>query len=337
MTTKEVSFDINSRRLIEGPDNKLMAIYPLKHNWARDVWKVMLANTWFPQDVDLARDIKQYRSDTELTDGERLAYDRSLAFLSNLDGIQFNNLTFNIGHHITSPEVSMCISRQAWEEALHVDSYATMIEAITEDPIRIYTMFERDKVLAAKNEYIMRQSEILGEDYTPRNFALAVVANVLLEGVYFFTGFLTFYTLARGGKMLGSADMIRYIQRDEEGTHLELFVGMYNTLKAERPELFDAKFYEEVAELVNAAVELESTWGEHIIEGGVLGLTPSIIKDYVKYRANYCLAKLGLPAQYDVKNPVPWVEKFSHVNGTETNFFEGKPVAYQVGGTLEWD
>ena len=121
------SFDVNKRRLIEGPKNALMAVNPLKHKWAREIWKIMLANTWMAQEIDLSRDVKQYQ---ELTDAERQMYDRDLAFLSNLDGIQFNNLTFNIGHHITSPEVSMIISRQAFEEANHVDAYSTMIEAI---------------------------------------------------------------------------------------------------------------------------------------------------------------------------------------------------------------
>ena len=335
--TTDYSFDINSRRLIEGPKNNLMAIYPLKHTWARDMWKIMLANTWFPTEVDMSRDVKQYRPENnELTDGERLAYDRALAFLSNLDGIQFNNLTFNIGHHITSPEVSMCISRQAWEEALHVDAYSTMIESITQDPMRIYTLYQRNDILAAKNEHIMRQSAILGDEYNARNFTMALVANIILEGVYFFSGFLTFYTLARGGKMLGSTDQIRFIQRDEE-THLELFTYCYKTQQIERPELFDAKFYNEVDELMHAAMELESTWGAHIIEGGVLGLTPGIIKDYVKWLVDARRAKIGLPPLYGVKNPVEWVSKFSRINGTETNFFEGKPAAYQKGGTLSWD
>lgn len=335
MTTDKKPFDINTRRIIDGPTNNLMMVNPVKHAWALDIWKVMMANTWFPEDVDLSRDIKQYRSN-ELTDGERLAYDRALAFLSNLDGIQFNNLTLNIGRYITSPEVGLTISRQAWEEALHVMSYSTLIEAITGEPRRIYEMYQTDDVLASKNAYIMRQSDILGTDYSPRNFALAAIANLLLEGVYFFSGFLVFYTLARGGKMLGSADMIRYIQRDEQGTHLMLFAFILKAMFSENPEIFDDAFWKEVTELVDIAVELESSWGAHMIEGGVLGLTPGIFRDYAKHRANQSLALIGRPKQYDVKDPVPWVVNFSQPNQTETNFFEGKPVGYQVGGQLQW-
>jgi ribonucleoside-diphosphate reductase beta chain len=325
------AFDVNKRRLIEGPHSDLMAVSPLKHAWARDVWKVMLANTWMAQEIDLSRDVKQYK---ELTDAERLMYDRDLAFLSNLDGIQFNNLTLNIGSHITSPEVSMCISRQSWEEANHVDAYSTMIEAVSLNPMELYTMFARDNVLADKNEYIMKQSAILSNEYSAENFALAVVANIILEGVYFYSGFLGFYTLAKMGKMLGSTDMIRLIQRDEE-VHLHLFVQMFKTLQIERPELFTSAFYEKTAVLFDEAAKLETRWGSYIIEGGVLGLTESIIKQYIQYLVDKRLALIGLPALYQVKNPVPWVEKFATVNGVEQNFFEAKVSSYSLG-TLAW-
>lgn len=331
MSGYDASFDISKRRLIDGPRNNLMAIYPLKHAWARDVYKVMIANTWTPNVVDLARDIKQYK---ELTDAERKMYDRALAFLSNLDGIQFNNLAFNIGEHITSPEVAMCISRQSWEEVNHVESYSVLIEAVSDDPLDIYTLFSRDETLARKNEYIMAQSAILKNDYSKRNFALAVVANIILEGIYFYSGFLAFYTLARMGKMTGSADMIRLIQRDEE-VHLELFSRMLETLQVEYPEIFDAAFWKDATELIDIGVRMETDWGCHIIEDGVLGLTNQIIHDRIRFLADKRLARIGRPALYGVKDPVAWVENFSLVNGIETNFFEGKSAGYQAGG-LKW-
>lgn len=340
MSQVDYSLRVNARRLIQGPSDKLMAISPMKHKWARPLWQVMLKNTWTAQEVDLSRDVQCYKH--ELTDGERFMYDKALAFLSNLDGIQFNNLVQNIGSHVTSPEVSMLISRQAFEEALHVDAYTAMIEAVALDPMAVYMTFERDGLLAAKNDHILRQSAILGEvtkddPQYARKFALAVVSNILLEGIYFFSGFFAFYLLARGGKMTGSADMIRLIQRDEEGTHLKLFVAMLDTLKQENPEVFDEDFWLQVDALFREAVELETSWGRHIIQHGVLGASEVIVGDYIKSLANERADMIGLAHPYPgVKNPVAWVKKFSAVNGVETNFFEGKVSTYQVGGALQW-
>lgn len=325
------AFDVNKRRVIEGPSNDLMAISPLKHKWAREIYKVMIANSWTVQEVDFSRDVKHY---PELTDAERDMFDKALAFLSNLDGIQFNNLMNNISRHITSPEINMCISRQSWEEANHVDAYSTMIEAVALDPWQVYTMFARDDVLAKKNEYIMRQSAILGHDYSAGNFLRAVVANIILEGIYFYSGFLAFYTLARTGKMLGCADNVRFIQRDEV-VHMNLFVHIFKTLQEERPELFDDAFYDDVRKLFSEAVELETIWGQYIIKGGVLGLTDHIIGDYIKWLADDRLKMIGMSPMYGTKNPVEWVTGFSAINTEESNFFEAKVKSYQKG-TLAW-
>jgi ribonucleoside-diphosphate reductase beta chain len=326
------SFDVNARRLINGPRNNLMAISPLKHAWAREIWQIMLANTWFPAEVSMATDVQGFK---HLSQAEQTMYKSALAFLSNLDGIQFNNLVFNIGEHITSPEVSMCIARQAFEEANHVDSYATMIEAIYPDPMEIYMLFVNDPTLGAKNDAIMVQSGLLGNGFSTRNFAMAVVAHSVLEGIYFYSGFLCFYALARAGKMLASAKMIKYIQRDEI-THLNLFCRMFKTLQSEHPEVFTLQFFADMRALIDQSVKMEVSWGQYITRGGVLGLSDEIIDHYIKYLADDRLAMLGLPPIYKIKNPVVWVDKISAINDTETNFFEDRVDTYSVGGTLKW-
>lgn len=325
---------INNRRLILGERDRLMCVSPLKHPWAWEMLDVFEENTWFAKSIPMGDDKLCYTE--RLDDAEREMYDNSLAFLSNLDGIQFDNLITNIGNHITSPEVSMTVARQAYEEANHVRAYATMIESVTGDPLRIYGMYKTVPKLAAKNTFIMAQSDALHGEFTPEKFALAIIGNICLEGIYFFSGFLNFYVLAKNGKMLKSADQIKYIQRDELA-HLEFFFHMYFTLQAENPEVFTAEFYAKAAAIIRAAVELEIEWGQYNIRGGVLGLTNKIVSDRIQFLANERVTKMGWAPLYPgVVNPTPWVEKFSAVNGVEANFFEAKPTDYQAGGGLEW-
>lgn len=329
---------VNQRRVIGGEKSELMAISPVKHAWARAFWRQMLDNTWFPTEVDMSRDIACYQRD--LSEGEKQAFDYALAFLSNLDGIQLHNITDNIAQHITSPEIKMVTTRQAFEEALHVDAYSTIIETVSADPMSVYMTFERDGMLARKNEFILRQSKMLGTEFSPRSFALACVANVALEGIYFYSGFLTFYALAKRGKMTGSADQIKFINRDEVA-HLNFFLRMLEEVLAENPGVADEQFWKDAEEIIRSAVELEIGWGCYIISGGVLGLSDQIVADYIKHLANLRWAKVrpgAAPLYPGVKNPVEWVEKFSSINGEESNFFEAKVKSYQVGGTLsDWD
>jgi len=327
---------IQERSLAFGVKDRLMSMALLKYPWADDIYETMVSNTWFPKAIGMGDDRQVYR--TDLSEKERTAYDRALAFVSNLDGIQFNNLISNIGQCITAPEVSLCIARQAAEEGVHVRAYQLMVEATSLDPENIYMMFARDGLLADKNEYIMRQSDKLKAAPCPASFARAVAGNILLEGVYFYSAFLIFYALARNGKMTASADQIRYINRDEGGTHLELFAHIHQAYKAERPELYDEQFYADVIQMFHEATALEIRWGQYMIQGGVLGLTDKIVELYIKHLANIRIALLGIPPIYPgVTNPVLWVEDFSRVNGGKANFFERKPTDYDVGGGLSWD
>lgn len=325
---------VNARRLAFGPKDRLMDMSKVKYPWAVEIHERMLANFWTEKGVPMGKDKLDYRSGV-LSEREKRAYDYSLAFVSNLDGIQFHNLVDNIGQFVTAPEVSGAIARQAAEEYLHVRAYQTMIEAVSLDPAGVYMLFERDGMLAAKNDFIMSSSDALREEGTPAAFARAIVSNVLLEGLYFYSAFLVFYVLARNGKMLASADMIKYINRDEGETHLDLFGHMHETNMRERPEDYDAQFFADARKLIIDAAEFEMRWGRYIIDGGFLGLTDETSDGHIKTRANACCAKLGMEPVYPgVVNPVPWFDQFSQPGGRK-NFFERKPSEYQAGG-LDW-
>ena len=330
-----MAFNINDRRLIDGERNNLMQIRPLKYPIFNKILEQMKNNQWDEREVDLTEDAKQYQLG-QLIDGNLVAYKKALAFLSNLDGIQLNNLTMNIGKHITAPEASMCVVRQGWEEAQHVLSYATMIESIGFNPEEVYWMFETDPVLAEKNQYIMQASEVLGTGYSATNFIKAVVANIALEGIYFFNGFLTFYTLERQGLMRGSAKMVKFISRDE-ATHLHLFISMWHILRQERADLFTQSLIEECRTIIDLAAKHEIVWGRYIIKDGVLGLTDHIVTGFIQSLADKRLESIGLEPLYGVTNPIPWFDDANRVDGEETNFFENKVSAYEAGGALEWD
>lgn len=323
---------VNDRRLFGGEKTDLMAISPMKHTWARDFWQQMLANNWTLNEVNFTGDVNCYKN--ELTEAEREMVHKAWAFLSNLDGIQLHNLTDNIAQRITSPEVRMVITRQAYEEALHVDAYSGMIEAFHQNPMEIYMTYLTDDILAKKNEFIMRQSRLLREDGSRRAEGMSIVANVALEGIYFYMGFLSFYTLGRRGKLLGCVDNIKFINRDEV-THLRFFIQMWRTFCQENPEVVTAEFLNEARELLRLAVELEIFWGKYIT-AGVLGFTDAIIEGYVKTLGNRRAVSLGLGELYpNIVNPCEWVDDFSKINKAESNFFETKNKSYQVG-TLGW-
>ena len=323
---------VNDRQIFGGNPTGIFELNNIKYQWAYNLWEVMLNNTWFPKEVDLTRDANDYKN---LTDAEKTAYDKALSQLIFMDSLQTNNIIDNINPYVTASEVNLILVRQSFEEALHSQSYAVMVDSISQNSAEIYDLWRKDMMLKHKNDAIAAVYEQLSKEPTETNFLKACFANQILEGIYFYSGFAYIYTLARSGKMLGSAQMIRFIQRDEV-THLVLFKNLINTLRRDKPYLFTEQLKAEVIEMFKKAVELESNWGQYITQGQILGLTNEIVDQYIKYLADDRLTSVGFEKIYNVTNPIKWVEDFAKFNDQKTNFFEGTVTNYSRG-SLSFD
>jgi len=323
----ESTESVNDRKVFGGDPTGIFELNNIKYQWAYNLWEVMLNNTWFPKEVDMTRDVNDYKN---ITSDEKAAYDKALSQLIFMDSLQTNNLIDNVNPYVTSAEINLILVRQSFEEALHSQSYAVMVDSISTNSEEIYDLWRTDMMLKTKNDAIFRTYDALSVNPTEHNFVKACFANQILEGIYFYSGFAYIYTLARSGKMLGSAQMIRFIQRDEV-THLVLFQNLINTLRKERPDLFTEQLKEEVIEMFKEAVKLESDWGKYITQGQILGLTDEIVDQYIKYLADERLAAVGFDKLYNVTNPIKWVDDFAKFNDQKTNFFEGTVTNYSKG------
>lgn len=323
----QVSEILAARRMINGPSDKLRAVFAPRYRWAPLILKQMRDNNWDHEQVDLTRDRIQFK---DLPEGHKLAYKRNLAHLSNLDAIQVDNLAANVSQIITDPNVRECIFRQEWEEVVHVHAYSSIVETLfPQDPMSIYYMYHVAPELAAKNDYIMNQSQQVTLEPTNVNKVKAVVSNIALEGIYFFSGFTVMFAINRDtGTMMGSTSDIQYIQRDEL-THLELFSLIFDTLRVENPECFTPTLIEEYQDILRQACNLECTWGHFMIEKGVPGLTEQIITQRIQYLTEQRAKRIGIGGIFpNAQNPIAWVSKYESINGSHQNFFETRPTSY---------
>jgi len=318
---------VNDRKIFGGNPTGIFELNNIKYQWAYNLWEMMLNNTWFPKEVDMTRDVNDYKN---LTEAEKKAYDKALSQLIFMDSLQTNNIIDNINPYITAPEVNLILVRQSFEEALHSQSYAVMVDSISQNSAEIYDLWRSDMMLKHKNDAIAAVYTELSTNPSEHNLIKSFFANQILEGIYFYSGFTYIYTLARSGKMLGSAQMIRFIQRDEV-THLVLFQNIINTMRKERPELFTDTLKKEVIAMFEEAVKLETEWGKYITQGQILGLTNEIVEQYIKYLADDRLTSVGFEKLYNVDNPIKWVNDFAKFNDQKTNFFEATVTNYSKG------
>ena len=204
---------LNDRKVFGGNPDGMINFTRMKYLWALNLWDTMEANTWFPKEVQMTGDAKDYKL---LSEPEKRMYDLVLSQLIFMDSLQTNNLMDNINPYITAPEINACLSRQSYEEANHSKSYAVMVESISENTDEIYNMWKTDAKLLEKNKYIASVYQELSQDeITDEKIVLALFANQILEGIYFYSGFAAIYALGKSGKMLGSSQMIRFINNSD--------------------------------------------------------------------------------------------------------------------------
>ena len=328
---------LNARKIIKGNSTNLFNLNNVKFQWANQLYRTMMANFWIPEKVDLTQDKNDYEN---LTVPEREAYDGILSFLIFLDSIQTNNIP-NISDHITAPEVNLLLAIQTFQEAIHSQSYQYIIESILPKQSRdlIYDKWRDDKVLFERNSFIAKIYQDFIDEQSDENFAKVIIANYLLESLYFYNGFNFFYLLASRNKMVGTSDIIRLINRDEL-SHVVLFRSMVKEIKNDYPEFFTAEI---IYSMFKTAVEQEINWTEHIIGNKVLGITSQTTEAYTKWLANERLKSLGLEPLYPGfnKNPYKHLERFADTEGegnVKSNFFEGTVTSYNMSSSIDgWE
>lgn len=324
--------------MINGNTTNLNDFNNMKYSWASDWYRHAMNNFWIPEEINLTQDVKDYRN---LSKEEKTAYDKILSFLIFLDSIQTANLP-NVGEYITANEVNLCLTIQAYQEAIHSQSYGYILDTICspEERTDILYQWKDDPTLLARNKFIGDRYNEFYDDRSDFNLLKTIVANYILEGIYFYSGFMFFYALGRIGKMPGTVQEIRYINRDENA-HLWLFRSILIELKKEEPQLFTEENEKIFRDMIKQGVEEEIKWAHYAIGNGIEGLSLSMIEDYLKYLGNLRCKGLGFAEIYEGYSKEPesmkWVSEYSDPNAIKTDFFEAKVSAYSKSSIIEDD
>jgi ribonucleoside-diphosphate reductase beta chain len=318
-------------------------LVPFKYKWAWEKYLAACANHWMPQEVNMTADIALWKSD-RLTSDERLLVKRNLGFFTTADSLAANNIVLGTYRHISNPECRQYLLRQAFEEAIHTHAYQYIVESLGLDEGEIFNMYHEVPSIRAKDEFLLPFIDTLTNPTFKTGTAEAdrqllrslIVFACIMEGLFFYVGFVQILALGRQNKMTGAAEQYQYILRDES-MHLNFGVDVINQIKMENPHLWTAEFREEVRGLIQKGVELEYAYAEDTMPRGVLGLNSTMFKEYLRFIANRRCQQIGVDALYPgANNPFPWMAEMIDLK-KEKNFFETRVTEYQTGGALSWD
>ncbi|MHB1352690.1 MAG: ribonucleotide-diphosphate reductase subunit beta [Thiobacillus sp.] len=333
----------SDKRVINGATD-VNQLVPFKYKWAWEKYLAGCANHWMPQEVNMSRDIAQWKDPTALTEDERRIVKRNLGFFVTADSLAANNIVLGTYRHITAPECRQYLLRQAFEEAIHTHAYQYIVESLGLDEGEIFNAYHEIESIRDKDDFLIPFIDTLTNPEfrtgTPENdqklLKSLIVFACIMEGIFFYVGFVQILALGRQNKMTGAAEQYQYILRDES-MHCNFGIDLINTIKQENPHLWTSEFKAEISSLIQKGVELEFRYAEDTMPRGVLGLNSAQFKEYLRFIANRRCQQIGLDELFPgVSNPFPWMAEMIDLK-KEKNFFETRVTEYQTGGALSWD
>ncbi len=333
----------NEKRILNCTTTDPNKILPMKYNWARKHYKDGVANNWTPEEVNMQKDVETWRSPDELTEDERRLVLWNLGFFSTAESLTANNIVLSVYRHVTNPECRQYLLRQAYEEAIHTDTFIYCCDTLGLDPDEVYNMYHTVPSIKAKDDFVTGMTKsILDPGFTTdgtaniQRFVHDLVGfYVIMEGVFFYAGFVMILSFLRQNKMVGIGEQFQFILRDES-VHLAFGTDLINTIVQENPDIWTEDFKRQIIENVSHAVELENAYANDCLPHGILGLNADSVHQYIQHIADRRLERIGLPKIFQTRNPFPWMSEVIDLK-KEKNFFETRVTEYQSGGMLNWD
>lgn len=313
-----------------------LTLRPMKYPLFYDMYKNAIKNTWTVDEIDFSTDLVDLNS--KLTPSEKHLINRLVAFFATGDSIVGNNLVLNLYKHINSPEARLYLSRQLYEEALHVQFYLTLLDNYIPDHA------EREKAFAAvhnipsihkKAQFCFKWMDSINQLDTietkedRRKFIMNLACfSSCIEGLFFFAAFAYVYFLRSKGLLAGLASGTNWVFRDES-MHIQFANEVIATARKEDPSLFNEQMNEMIIQMIEEAIECEMTFAEDILANGIAGLSLKDMRQYLEFVADQRLEALHIPPRFHTKNPFPFMELQDMQE--LANFFERRVSAYQIG------
>lgn len=317
-----------------------LTLRPMKYPVFFEMYKNAIKNTWTVDEVDFTNDIKDLKE--KLSESEQFLIQRLVAFFATGDSIVSNNLVLNLYKHVNSPEGRLYLSRQLYEEALHVQFYLTLLDTYIPDHKErelAFSAIENIPSIKTKGDFCLKWMDSINEldqlntKQDRRKFLLNMICfATCVEGLFFFAAFAYVYFLRSKGLLNGLASGTNWVFRDESA-HMQFAFEVIKTARAEEPDLFDDQMKSMVIEMLKEAIECEMQFAEDALGLGIAGLSSRDMRSYLEFIADQRLDTLGIQKVFGSKNPFPFMD----LQDTQelANFFERRVSAYQVGVTGE--
>lgn len=310
-----------------------MNLYPLRYQWAYDLYNQAVRNTWFPHEIALKEDLEDWAN---MTLDERHAVTFLMGFFNPAELTVNRSIALGIYPYLKAPEAHLYLAKVMWEEANHCVAFEYVLETFPVERDKIFNLHLEIPSMKAKEDYVLNCTRRMTEETLDiatvegkKDFVRNLVAtNLVMEGVWFYSGFMVALSFRQRNLLRNFGSLINWVLRDES-LHLLFGMNLIHTVLEENPELLSEDFAGEIRDNIIKGVDLEVAYNRDLFPRGILGLNADYVNQYVEYVADRRLEELGLPKHYKVKNPAKWMSTATDVYEL-VNFFEAQNTSYEV-------
>jgi ribonucleoside-diphosphate reductase beta chain len=310
-----------------------LLLKPVHYQWAMDLYNQAVANTWFPNEIQLSQDLSDWH---KMSDEERHALTFLMSYFNPNELLVNKALAFGVYPYVNAAECHLYLAKQMWEEANHCMAFEYVLETFPINRDQAYAAHVETSSMARKEEFETKFIRRMTEDTIDitttdgkKDFIRNLIAyNIILEGIWFYSGFMVALSFRQRNLLRNFASLISWVVRDES-LHLKFGINIILTVLEENEDLQTPEFAAEIKQMILDGVEMEEAYNKDLLPNGILGLNADYINQYVKYLADRRLEELGFEPHYKVSNPAKWM---ATANDTFelVNFFEATNTSYEV-------
>jgi ribonucleoside-diphosphate reductase beta chain len=335
--TKNV--DAMSQPLFLGKDLGVQRFDIIKYPVFANLDSKMMEFFWRPQEVELKKDRSDFK---EMSDNEKFIFTSNLKYQTMLDSVICRGVP-TLLEYVSNTELEACLMTWQFFEKIHSQSYSYIIQNVYADSSEVFDGIYSDKE-------IMKRASSAIEDYNnlmgmadsktvdlKKQIYMTIVSINILEAVRFYVSFICSFAFAENKKMVGNADIIKLIKRDE-ALHLSNTQEILRILHREESEGFVKvadQCQDAAIEMFDRAAQEEKEWASYLFkDGSIIGLNEVVLHQYIDWLCMSRRKAIGLPYEKVGKNPVAgWTDPWMQSESVQVAPQEHEITSYKIGAS----
>lgn len=335
------NIDPMTQPLFLGKDLGVQRYDILKYPVFKDLDSRQMMNFWRPEEIELKKDRADFQT---LTDNEKFIFTSNLKYQTMLDSVICRGVPTLLGF-VTNTELEACLMTWQFFEKIHSQSYSYIIQNVYSDSKDVFGgIYEDEQIVKRAKGAIQDYNNLMGmasdknkPSEIKKQIYMTIVSINILEAVRFYVSFICSFAFAENKKMIGNADIIKLIKRDE-ALHLYNTQEILKILNSNEDEGFVkvAKDCESKAcEMFESAAQEEKEWASYLFkDGSIIGLNETVLHNYVDWLCHSRRKAIGLPHENGFKNPIAgWTDPWMNSESVQVAPQEHEITSYKIGAS----